>query len=65
MEITPFSQSQAALAASWRGKTKTLGLALGDRACLALGYELKLPIFTADRIWKEVGIKGVDVRLIR
>ncbi len=40
------------------------GLSLGDRVCLALGSEMKLPVLTADRLWQ--GLKlPVEVRLIR
>jgi PIN domain nuclease of toxin-antitoxin system len=34
-----------------------LGLSLGDRACLALGRRLKLPVLTADQIWKKVELE--------
>lgn len=44
--------------------TRSRGLSLGDRACLALGLRLKLPVITADRSW--VGLRlGVTVREIR
>jgi PIN domain nuclease of toxin-antitoxin system len=43
------------------------GLGLGDRACLALGRRLALPVLTADRAWAEIDPErlGVEVRLIR
>lgn len=44
--------------------TASLGLSLGDRACLALAMREGLPILTGDRPWARLGI-GVDVRLIR
>ncbi len=64
-ELVDFNQSQAILAASLRQSTKSKGLSLGDRACIALGIELQLPIYTADKIWKELNIKDADIRLIR
>ena len=47
-----------------RRATKAKGLSLGDRACLALGYRLGLPVYTADRAWAELDL-GVEVVLIR
>jgi PIN domain nuclease of toxin-antitoxin system len=44
--------------------TKIKGLSLGDRACLATGIEKKLPILTADRVWKELTLP-VEIILIR
>ncbi len=40
------------------------GLALGDRACLATGLTLGIPIFTADRRWGAL-LPPEAVRLIR
>ncbi len=45
---------------------KKYNLSLGDRYCIALGAKLKLPVYTADRVW--VNLKAdydVDIRLIR
>ena len=47
-----------------RCATKSRGLSLGDRACLALGKRLGLPVYTADRAWAELDL-GVEVVLIR
>lgn len=59
-----FSVGDGLLAARLRPLTRHLGLSLADRACLALGQRLGLPVYTADRRWKKLDI-GVDVRLIR
>ena len=64
-KIIPLDQPQAMIAADLWQQTKHLGLSLGDRACLALGQIMQLPIYTADRIWSQVKIDGVEVRLIR
>ena len=64
-KIIPIDQPQAMIAADLWQQTKHLGLSLGDRACLALGQIMQLPIYTADRIWSQVKIDGVEVRLIR
>lgn len=34
--------------------SKPLGLSLGDRYCIALGKLLNLPIYTADKVWKQL-----------
>jgi ribonuclease VapC len=44
--------------------TRSAGLSLADRACLALARRLDLPAYTADRDWRKVDV-GVEVVLIR
>lgn len=44
--------------------TRTLGLSLGDRACLATGLRLGRPVITADRSWVAIDV-GLTVHLIR
>jgi ribonuclease VapC len=62
--IVPFDADQAEITGSFAPPTRSLGLSLGDRACLALGKALKLPVYTADRSWGKLRM-DVDVRLIR
>ena len=50
-EIIPFDTTQAAISAELRQITKPFGLSLGDRACLALAQQKKLPVITSDKIW--------------
>ena len=64
LRVVPFDEEIAYRSAFLIQKTRTLGLSLGDRACLALAQKLRLPAFTADRVWNKVD-GGVDVRLIR
>ena len=46
--------------------TKDYGLSLGDRACLATAMAHKLPVLTADRIWKELEQElRLEIQLIR
>ncbi len=51
-QIVPFDLLLAEKAATLRNETSHLGLSLGDRACLALGLHLSLPVYTADKIWQ-------------
>jgi len=64
LAIIGFSAAHARMAAHLRGPTRRAGLSLGDRACLALGHELGLPVATADRAWASVDV-GVEIVLIR
>jgi ribonuclease VapC len=63
-EILPFDEEQTRMAGNLVAQTRPLGLSLGDRACLALGMELKAPVYTADGTWKKVKV-GVRVHVIR
>lgn len=64
MEIVSFDAAMAFGSAALRGATRSKGLSLGDRACLALALAHDTPALTADRSWGELDV-GVDVRLIR
>lgn len=63
VEITDFTPDLAEVAAELRQVTRSLGLSLGDRACLALAKTRNLPALTADRKWSEV--PDVVVKVIR
>ncbi len=62
--IVSFEAADIVPAAQIRAATRSAGLSLGDRACLALARRLGIPAFTADRQWKNVQVH-VEVRLIR
>ena len=64
-EVVPFDRTQAQTAACSRPATKALGLSLGDRACLALAIERQAVALTADRVWQELDIEGLEVELLR
>ncbi|HZR00008.1 MAG TPA: type II toxin-antitoxin system VapC family toxin [Chloroflexota bacterium] len=64
LRIAPLDEVQCVEIARLRPTTRPLGLSLGDRACLALGSALGLPVLTADRSWTGLGI-GVRVELVR
>jgi len=63
-EIFPFTAEQARIAGGLIAQTRTLGLSLGDRACLALALDLKAPVYTADRSWKSLKL-GLQIHVIR
>lgn len=63
--IIPFDTVHAQLTAELSPFTKSKGLSLGDRACIALGQKLQIPVYTADRIWGELKLENVDIKLIR
>jgi len=62
--IIPFDESIAEIAAKLTTHTKTIGLSLGDRACLATGQALNYEIITADKVWKELKLP-IKIKLIR
>jgi PIN domain nuclease of toxin-antitoxin system len=64
VRVEPFTEEQAVIAADLRRITRSLGLSLGDRACLALGISLGGVVYTADRAWVglKVGCKIVAIR---
>lgn len=64
LDVRPLTAAQAYAIGHLRPATRTLGLSLGDRACLALAAELSVPALTADQAWTDLDI-GVDVELIR
>ena len=47
-----------------RRLTRSVGLSLGDRACLALAQSLELPALTADRNWANLNL-GIEIELCR
>jgi ribonuclease VapC len=64
LEIHDFSQELAFQAGLLHPLTRSKGLSLGDRACLALGQQLNVPVLTTDGVWEELD-PGVEVRLVR
>ena len=64
LDTVPFEAEDAAVVASLRAATRSLGLSLADRVCLGLGLVRGLPVLTADRVWAGLDV-GVRVELIR
>lgn len=66
LEEIAFDSSQSAIAALLRPMTRSAGLSLGDRCCLALAKSRDAIALTADRAWKDAAeAAGVKVDLIR
>ena len=66
IQVLAFDAGQSLEAAWLRRETRTVGLSLGDRACLALARSRKAVALTADRPWSQVAdAVGVTVRCIR
>jgi ribonuclease VapC len=63
-EVVSFDEGQARTAGDLMIQTRHLGLSLGDRACLALGMALKVPVYTAEKTWRKLKV-GVRIHLIR
>jgi PIN domain nuclease of toxin-antitoxin system len=64
LEVRPFTAAQAYAAGYLRQATRSQGLSLGDRACLALAVELGAPALTADQAWGKMDA-GATVEVIR
>lgn len=64
LEIISLTEEDAVAIAQLRPLTRSAGLSFGDRACLALGKRLGLPVLTADRTWTSLSL-GVQVQSIR
>ena len=64
LPVIPFDTAQAMVAGKLRARTKSLGLSLGDRACLALAVVRRTPAVTMDRGWSALDI-GAEVIVAR
>jgi ribonuclease VapC len=65
--VIHFNEQQAYIAAELEllSRENNYGLSLADRACIALGVSLQLPIYTADKVWAQVQFANATVKLIR
>jgi ribonuclease VapC len=64
LTVVPFDEIQALEVARLRVMTKSLGLSLADRACLALARLSRLPVLTTDRAWRSLGL-SIKIEVIR
>jgi PIN domain nuclease of toxin-antitoxin system len=63
-DCAPFTAEQARTARSLMARTRSIGLSLGSRACLALGLALKAAVCPTERAWKNLKLR-VRVHVIR
>ena len=64
LAVVDFDEDQAYAAGLLRPLTRSAGLSLGDRACIALARQLGCGVLTSDREWAALDL-GVEVRLFR
>jgi ribonuclease VapC len=62
--IIPFDAEAAEHTAQLWHSSRPYGLSLGDRACIALGLSLKIPILTGDHLWAKAYPNAL-IQLIR
>jgi PIN domain nuclease of toxin-antitoxin system len=62
--VEPFTTADAIETARLRPLTRSAGLSLGDRACLALAIRLRAAVLTADSGWSALRLP-VEVHVIR
>ena len=63
-DVVDFDSQQARVTATLLPQTQSIGLSLGDRACLALGIILGSPVYTGDQAWKSLKL-GIKIHLVR
>jgi PIN domain nuclease of toxin-antitoxin system len=64
VQFVDFDTDLARVVGTLRTKTRSRGLSLGDRACIALALRERATIMTADRVWAELDLP-CKVELIR
>lgn len=64
LDVRVFDSEQAQSAGFLRQTTRSFGLSLGDRACLALSKKLNRTALTTDKVWANLDI-DIQVELIR
>ncbi|MHB1591371.1 MAG: type II toxin-antitoxin system VapC family toxin [Sulfuricella sp.] len=66
LKLLPFAAQESAETARLRPLTRSRGLSLGDRACLATARLHRMAVLTADRPWLEFATDlQLDIRSIR
>ena len=64
LAVVPFDRSQAVRAGMLRTATRSAGLSLGDRACLATAAEMGAIAITTDQAWALVSV-DIDIEVAR
>lgn len=66
LTVVSFDEAAAYATGALREATRSHGLSLGDRACLALTSKRGATALTTDRAWEKAGrLSGVDIELLR
>lgn len=65
LDVRAHDVDAAYAAAGLHAQTRQYGRGLGDRSCLALAMQLGIPALTADREWKKVRVKSLELEYIR
>ena len=65
LNVIPVDEHTALLAGSLIKETRSLGLSLGDRLCLATAIIRKEAAVTSDKAWAKLKLKDLDVVVIR
>lgn len=63
--IIDFDEEIAFTAGVIISESKSLGLSLGDRACIATGMVKGMEIYTADQVWTKLDIPSAKIKIIR
>jgi ribonuclease VapC len=64
LTVIDHTKERAFQTGALRAVTKSAGLSLGDRDCLALAREQKAIAVTTDKAWTKVNV-GVEIRFVR
>nr|WP_184091843.1 type II toxin-antitoxin system VapC family toxin [Sphingomonas xinjiangensis] len=64
LDVVPFDRAQAVHAGLLRAHTRSYGLSLGDRACLAAAAAAGATAVTSDRAWSKLKT-GVLIEVVR
>ncbi|HEY3895395.1 MAG TPA: type II toxin-antitoxin system VapC family toxin [Pseudonocardiaceae bacterium] len=64
VRVEPLTEADAVTAAILWSRTRSAGLSLGDRCCLALGTRLDLTTVTANTAWADLDL-DIPVQIIR
>ena len=66
LEIVSFDDDAAYDSGMLRPETRAMGLSFGDRACIALGRRMRLPVLTGDRAWRSVApMLDIEIEIFR
>lgn len=64
LSVIAFDQKQSRMAIALRAPTRSKGLSLADRACLALAQAMDATAITADRAWADLDF-DCEIEVIR